>query len=70
MEESMLLFSGGSWEDRENNGGYGVNKTDRYNITYQGRRHHSYCQIRGRGDLFEVSSFNNGCVSGGAVVIG
>ena len=67
----MLLFWGGGWEDRENNGEYSVNNTDRYNITYRGRRRRSYFQIRGGGGaLFDAVGRNNGCVDRGAVVSG
>ena len=55
LEEAVLLFWGGSWEDREDNGGYGINKTDRYNITYRGRRRRSYFQIRRRGAAMDAS---------------
>ena len=55
LEEAVMMFWGDSREDRENNGGYGINKTDGYNITYRGRRRRSYCQIWGRGDFLEAA---------------
>ena len=62
LEEAVLLFWGDGLEDHENNNGYGVNDTDRYSITYRGRRRHSYCRIRGRGALLEAAGHNDGCV--------
>ena len=70
LEEDMMLLWGSGWEDRENNGGYVVNNTDRYNITYRDRRCRRYFQIRGRGALLEAVGHNYRCVSGGAVVSG
>ena len=68
LEWAVLLFWVGGWGDCENNGGYGVNNMDCYNITYRGRTCHSYVKIRGRGDLLEAVGCNYGCVSGIAVV--
>ena len=54
-----MLFWGSGWDDHENNGGYGVNNMDQYNITYRGRRRRSYFKIRGRGALLEAAVLNH-----------
>ena len=59
LNEAVMLFWGGGWEDRENNDGYSVNNTDQYNITYRGKRRHSYFRIWERGDLFQAAGRNN-----------
>ena len=63
-----MLFWGGGWEDRKNNGRFKNNKTDWYNITYRGKKCCSYRQIWVRGDFLEAAGRNYICVSGGAVV--
>ena len=49
MEESVLLFQGGSWDNHNNKNRYVDYNKDCHNNIYQGRTHYSYQWSWGRG---------------------